>query len=155
MHGVTGVTFLRITCACQNSKPQPCRVNHGKIQGKAPRLPEISYFLTILEPPIRSRGTVQKTMSDKMLEKDDAIIPPSYDAAANQHGALPSRNGPSERRGTLLRGPFYLDIPVLNQLRGKRCILASQSPRRKQILAPVTFPHPLSSLAKADLFSLD
>src|SRR3978361_277519 len=66
--------------------------------------------------------------------------PPTYEAAAIQHGDLPSRNGPSQAAGgkPLPRGPFPLDIPVLNSLRGKRIILASGSPRRKQILSTVS-----------------
>jgi predicted house-cleaning NTP pyrophosphatase (Maf/HAM1 superfamily) len=58
--------------------------------------------------------------------------PPSYEDAAAQHGALPARPPPGK-----LRAPLPLDIPVLNQLRGKRIILASASPRRKQLLAQV------------------
>jgi septum formation protein len=58
--------------------------------------------------------------------------PPSYEDAAAQHSALPSRPPPGK-----LRAPLPLDIPVLNQLRGKRIILASASPRRKQLLAQV------------------
>jgi hypothetical protein len=102
---------------------------------KAPRLPEISNFFNYFP-----RFPYLKTLPDKMLEKDEIAVPPSSDAAATQHRALPTRNGPPERKGTLPRGPFFLDIPVLNQLRGKRCILASQSPRRKQILAPAGQP---------------
>jgi len=66
--------------------------------------------------------------------------PPSYDDAAIQHGALPTRpaHGRQPSSGKLLpRGPFPLDLPVLNQLKNKRVILASASPRRKQILSQV------------------
>jgi hypothetical protein len=76
-----------------------------------------------------------------LLAEQPKEPPPTYEAAAIQHGALPARTGPSK---PLPRGPFPLDIPVLNQLRGQRVILASASPRRKQILAPVFppyFPH--------------
>lgn len=58
--------------------------------------------------------------------------PPSYEDAAIQHGALPSRAATSKARG-----PVPLDLPILNELRGKRVILASASPRRKQLLAQV------------------
>jgi hypothetical protein len=61
--------------------------------------------------------------------------PPSYDAAALQHAALPTRTGPPGK--PVPRGPFPLDIPVLSQLKGKRVILASASPRRKQLLSTV------------------
>jgi hypothetical protein len=59
--------------------------------------------------------------------------PPAYEGAASQHGTP----APPLRPQGKPRGPFPLDIPVLNQLRGKRIILASASPRRKQLLAQV------------------
>lgn len=63
-----------------------------------------------------------------------AGAPPAYDGVAAQHGAgpLPVR-APS---GKPLR-VFPLEIPVLSLLKGKRIILASASPRRKQLLAQV------------------
>jgi hypothetical protein len=65
--------------------------------------------------------------------------PPNYEDAAAQHGtpAAPMAK-------PLPRGPFPLDIPVLTQLRGKRVVLASASPRRKQLLgqACVSTPYP-------------
>ncbi|KAG0651722.1 Maf [Hyphodiscus hymeniophilus] len=59
--------------------------------------------------------------------------PPSYEDAAIQHGALPVRAAGAGK--AVPKGPFPIDIPVLNLLRGKRVILASASPRRKQILS--------------------
>jgi hypothetical protein len=106
------------------------------IDGEASQLREVSELLTT-RFHIHLARLPSEMMSDKIVEKEGSTAAPSYDAAAVQHGALPTRTGSVERRGTLQRGPFFLDIPVLNQLRGKRCILASQSPRRKQILAPV------------------
>lgn len=75
-------------------------------------------------------------MAEKAVSFSDADPKqalPSYDAVATTHGALPSRTGPPGK--PLPRGPFPLDIPVLNQLKGKRVILASASPRRKQLLS--------------------
>lgn len=66
--------------------------------------------------------------------------PPSYEAAAIEHGDIPVRAGPPPTSKPVPRGPFPLDIAVLNQLRGKRIILASQSPRRKQIISTVLPP---------------
>jgi septum formation protein len=64
--------------------------------------------------------------------------PPTYEAAAIEHGDLPRRTVPLPSGGKPIpRGPFPLDLPVLNELRGKRVILASASPRRKQILSTV------------------
>ncbi len=80
-------------------------------------------------------------MSEKqgsLLAEKQKDSPPTYEATAAQHGALPMRNGPPPAGAkSLPRGPFPLDIPVLNQLKGKRIILASASPRRKQLLATV------------------
>ncbi|EED21347.1 acetylserotonin methytransferase-like protein (ASMTL), putative [Talaromyces stipitatus ATCC 10500] len=39
------------------------------------------------------------------------------------------------------RPPFPLSLPILHQLRTKRVILASQSPRRKQIMSFLGFPN--------------
>jgi len=58
---------------------------------------------------------------------------PAYDGIAAQHGALPVR-APS---GKGLR-IFPLDLPILNELKGKRIILASASPRRRQLLGQVS-----------------
>ncbi|KIX92281.1 uncharacterized protein Z520_12027 [Fonsecaea multimorphosa CBS 102226] len=63
--------------------------------------------------------------------------PPSYDALSIpaptgvQAGTAP----PPGRRP--LRPPPPLELPALNLLRNKRTILASQSPRRKQLLAQI------------------
>jgi len=73
-----------------------------------------------------------------LLSDKQQAVPPPYEAAAAQHGELPTRNGPPPTGAKPLpRGPFPLDIPVLNQLKGKRVILASASPRRKQLLATI------------------
>ncbi|PVH86651.1 acetylserotonin methytransferase-like protein-like protein [Cadophora sp. DSE1049] len=79
-------------------------------------------------------------MSEGKIQLPPGDTPPTYDAAAAQHGAsLPSRPAATAGKPPLPRGPFPLDIPVLNQLRtpGKRLILASASPRRKQILSTI------------------
>lgn len=71
-------------------------------------------------------------MSD---EKAPLEPPPSYDDAAQP---APSSNGtPSQPPRRL---PLPLDLPALNMVRGKRVILASASPRRRQLLAQVRFP---------------
>lgn len=58
--------------------------------------------------------------------------PPAYDPG--QHGAAPPEKRQIPHRP---RGPFPLDLPALNAARTKRTILASQSPRRKQLLAQI------------------
>src|ERR1700753_2368954 len=54
--------------------------------------------------------------------------PPSYDVSQSQ-STKPSIPIP--------RGPHTLDLPVLARIRGKRVILASASPRRRQLLAQI------------------
>jgi hypothetical protein len=77
-----------------------------------------------------------------MAEKPQGL-PPAYEAAGIEHGLVPKRTGlPPSGGKQMPRGPFPLDIPVLNELRGKRVILASASPRRKQILSTVSPPLP-------------
>lgn len=90
---------------------------------------------------LTNKNPLYFNMSEKLiplLGEEKKETPPTYDAVAAQHGALPTRNGPPPSGAKPLpRGPFPLDIPVLNQLKGKRIILASASPRRKQLLATV------------------
>jgi len=61
--------------------------------------------------------------------------PPSYEAASRP---LPPRSpqGPPGRKQ--LPPPPPLNLPYLNALRSRRVILASQSPRRKMLLAQVS-----------------
>ncbi|KAI9892120.1 MAG: hypothetical protein M1814_001826 [Vezdaea aestivalis] len=65
-------------------------------------------------------------LSEKSRIPIDA--PPSYEATTQ---SLRPQNAPRPR------GPLPLDLPALNLLKGKRIILASASPRRKQLLAQV------------------
>ncbi|OOQ87771.1 Maf-like protein [Penicillium brasilianum] len=70
-------------------------------------------------------------MSDSktnLLGNEDPIDPP------------PAYDPPKPARGTLPRPP-PLALPVLNNLRNKRVILASQSPRRRQIISYLGLPN--------------
>ncbi|KAL2423524.1 dTTP/UTP pyrophosphatase [Exophiala dermatitidis] len=58
--------------------------------------------------------------------------PPSYEALSAPP-QVPQPGAPPRR----LRPPPPLELPALNMLRGKRVILASQSPRRRQLLAQI------------------
>ncbi|KAG9770306.1 Maf-domain-containing protein, partial [Aureobasidium melanogenum] len=58
--------------------------------------------------------------------------PPSYEALSVPP-QVPQPGAPPRR----LRPPPPLELPALNMLRGKRVILASQSPRRRQLLAQI------------------
>jgi hypothetical protein len=102
--------------------------------------------LSSLEQPRKASSMTPLVYSH---EKMDTKSPPAYDDAAIQHGALPAR--PAGAAKPVSRGLFPLDIPVLNQLRGKRCILASASPRRKQILSTV---QPISFQSSCQLLRL-
>lgn len=64
-------------------------------------------------------------MTDQKMPLDP---PPGYSDAPSA-ATTPSRPIP--------RGPIPLNLPALNLIRGKRVILASQSPRRRQLLAQV------------------
>ena len=67
-------------------------------------------------------------MSDTKADGTPKEPPPSYESAAQ---ALPSQNVPR------FRAPLPLDLPALRALRGRRVVLASASPRRKQLLAQI------------------
>lgn len=73
------------------------------------------YNTLIGSGPVQSEGKIRLP----------ADLPPSYDPSTAP--PKPAQRGP--------RPP--LDLPALNLLRGKRVILASASPRRKQLLAQV------------------
>lgn len=85
-------------------------------------------------------GVVMSEKQELLALEELEVAPPTYEAAAKQHGDLPAANGTSAGITPVTHGPFLLDIPVLNQLRGKRVILASASPRRKQIISAVHRP---------------
>jgi hypothetical protein len=78
-------------------------------------------------------------MAEKTVQFTDSNskIPLSSDATSVKDGDKSMAIRPAGK--PIPRGPFPLDIPVLNQLKGKRIILASASPRRKQILHTVYF----------------
>lgn len=57
--------------------------------------------------------------------------PPSYEKAAQEHGV------PARPPATARQPPPPLQLPILTYLRSKRVILASASPRRKQLLGQV------------------
>lgn len=73
-----------------------------------------------------------------MSDEKAPLNPPPYTdnpdpITEKANGAnAPPRGGP--------RPPFPLDLPALNMIRGKRVILASASPRRRQLLAQVRQP---------------
>ena len=70
-------------------------------------------------------------MAHAKYEPAPAEPPPSYETAAQP---TPPPKAP------LLRTPLPLDLPLINSLRDKRVILASASPRRKQLLFQVLEP---------------
>lgn len=68
-------------------------------------------------------------MSD---QKNPLEPPPAYDADS-EHTPLVA-GAPAPVRQQIARAPLPLELPALQALRGKRVILASASPRRKQLL---------------------
>ena len=68
---------------------------------------------------------------DSKYEPTPAEPPPSYEPTASISQVSPAPKPPP------LRAPLPLDLPILNELRSKRVILASASPRRKQLLAQI------------------
>ncbi|KAF2100596.1 septum formation protein [Rhizodiscina lignyota] len=62
--------------------------------------------------------------------------PPSYDSAAQPSPVVAGAPAPSSRPPGP-RAPLPLELPVLTALRGRKVILASASPRRKQLLAQI------------------
>jgi len=66
-------------------------------------------------------------MADTKYAPAPAEPPPSYETAAR----------PKPPRAPALRAPLPLDLPVIKSLQDKRCILASASPQRRQLLAQV------------------
>lgn len=73
------------------------------------------------------------TSKTNLLSDEDPIdSPPAYEPT--------SKPAPSNRGAPLPRPP-PLSLPVLNDLRSKRVILASQSPRRRQIISFLGLPN--------------
>lgn len=70
-----------------------------------------------------ARGTAKMTDEKVPLEP-----PPKYTDTPPAASPVAGR----------LRGPLPLNLPALNLIRGKRIILASASPRRRQLLAQVS-----------------
>jgi septum formation protein len=64
------------------------------------------------------------------LDTAESDPPPAYD-----------KPPPKSTRGAPLPRPPPLNLPVLNNLRNRRVILASQSPRRKQIISFLGLPN--------------
>lgn len=70
-------------------------------------------------------------MSDAKYVPAPVDPPPSYETTATIAPNPPATKGPP------LRVPLPLDLPVLTSIRGRRVILASASPRRRQLLAQI------------------
>lgn len=75
-------------------------------------------------------------MADKKERLSNGIPtdpPPSYETASQPAAVTAGAPGGQPRP----RAPLPLNIPALNALRGRRVILASASPRRKQLLSQI------------------
>ncbi|KAL8705668.1 MAG: hypothetical protein Q9201_001236 [Fulgogasparrea decipioides] len=63
------------------------------------------------------------------------VEPPSYETMAAIHPDSAAVKPP------IPRSPLLLDLPLLTSIRGRRIILASASPRRRQLLAQIGLTH--------------
>lgn len=88
------------------------------------------------EVPPASLNMAGKTL--RFDEKVSSDAPPPYDEASQKQ---------PPPRSPIPRGPLPLDLPALNAARSKRTILASASPRRKQLLAQVNLSSPILTKA--------
>lgn len=70
--------------------------------------------------------------------------PPSYDSVDKQPAPV-AGGAPAPPRPGQSRAPLPLELAALTALRGKRVILASGSPRRRQLLAQVRLQSPLTT----------
>lgn len=78
----------------------------------------------------------KKTLASKMNDPEPIDAPPAYEAAPATTTTAPA---PATRQP--LPRPPPLSLPFLNDLRTKRVILASASPRRRQILSLLGLPN--------------
>lgn len=88
-----------------------------------------------------------------MSDEKAPLNPPPYTDNPDPITEKPNGANGAAPRGP--RPPFPLDLPALNMIRGKRVILASASPRRRQLLAQVshgslTKYHPTNTTKKKD-----
>ena len=77
-------------------------------------------------------------MSDIKYAPAPTEPPPSYETAAQ-----PKSHGTATKTPPV-KLPLPLDLPTLNAVRDRRVILASASPRRRQLLAQVSHAAPFS-----------
>lgn len=103
-------------------------------------------ILDLLERSITTRSHNLFLSTSKMSEDSStpADPPPSYESTSQPSPVASGGPAPSPR--PILRAPLPLDLPVLNALRGKKIILASASPRRKQLLAQVGSRFPATEI---------
>ncbi|KAJ5948204.1 dTTP/UTP pyrophosphatase [Penicillium verhagenii] len=83
-------------------------------------------------PPNPQATTMANSKADLLDFEDSNDSPPAYDPS--------TKPTPAPSRGALPRPP-PLSLPALNALRSKRVILASQSPRRRQIISFLGLPN--------------
>ncbi|BCR93200.1 nucleotide diphosphatase [Aspergillus luchuensis] len=79
----------------------------------------------------------QSLLSQTEPESDDP--PPAYTSSNTNTSTTNQPN--HQKRASLLPRPPPLSLPILTHLRSKRFILASSSPRRRQILSLLSLPN--------------
>jgi hypothetical protein len=95
------------------------------------------YVSEILQLPIAichqsNLATAAMDVKEPLLPSEP---PPSYEDA--RQSPLPHNTAPKSGGSRLRPPPPPLDLPCLNELRKSRVVLASKSPRRRQLLAQV------------------
>lgn len=81
----------------------------------------------------------KKALASKMNDTEPIDAPPAYEAAPATTTTTAPAPAPATRQP--LPRPPPLSLPFLNDLRTKRVILASASPRRRQILSLLGLPN--------------
>lgn len=128
----SAATFLRIAEIESTSCTRLELQRHGRRISHEDNSPDRE------ESPLQPHTTstyLSTTMADVKTPTDP---PPAYEDASPR--PAPTQNN-SGTRPPGPRLPLPLNLPALVALRGKRVVLASQSPRRRQLLAQVRPTH--------------
>lgn len=122
-----------------NIPAYPCKVNQphtkticlDKRTEKAPDSPHRIARHTNDQPPKMTDSKEALLSHMENIDAPESDPPPAYDKPISK----------ANRASLLLPRPPPLNLPILNSLRSRRVILASQSPRRKHIMSFLGLPN--------------
>lgn len=97
--------------------------------------PAVLLPYTFKHPPPPHSAAMTDIKRDPDTAEPD--LPPSYDETNIPEAAALTQQSKPPSQPLLRPPPLPLELPALAALRGRRVILASASPRRKQLLAQV------------------